>query len=100
MTCAKVRVFAILLTTDGKTYTGSNDVLDRQLVCPREPGEDYAKCLSICRQPGHAEMVAITQAINRGSPIRHGKIFVFGNTPCTGCMEAMTKHQITWTSIP
>ena len=100
MTCAKVRVFACLLTTDGKTYAGSNDCLSRQLVCPREPGDDYAKCVSVCRQPGHAEVMAIKRALDAGSPIRKGKMFIFGNTPCVGCMELMHKHAITHESIP
>ena len=100
MTCAKVRVFAIILTSDGKMYTGSNDCLDRQLVCPREPGSDYSLCVSVCRQPGHAEVMAITKARNNGSPIRHGKLFVFGNTPCVGCMELMTQNAISWEAIP
>lgn len=100
MTCAKVRVFACFLTEDGSTYTGSNDVLAPQLVCPRDPGDDYTKCVSICRQPGHAEVVAITKAINNGSPIRKGRMYVFGNTPCVGCRELMDRNEITYESIP
>jgi hypothetical protein len=52
-------------------YVGENVCLNPQPVCPREPGEGYAKCKSICRQVGHAEELAIEAAGEdaRGSTI-------------------------------
>ena len=60
--CAKLRVSCTLLTSSGVRFTGTNDCANPQPVCPREPGEGYEKCISICQQEGHAERVAIKRA--------------------------------------
>lgn len=42
----------------------TNACLNPQPVCPREAGEGYDKCTSVCEQPGHAEVDAIRQALD------------------------------------
>lgn len=63
MTCAKKQVGCTILSADGRRmYHGTNDCANPQPVCPREPGEGYAKCKSICQQAGHAEEIALELA--------------------------------------
>lgn len=55
--CAKQRVRCEVVLPDGRKFTGENWCMSPQRVCPREPGEGYEKCKSICQQIGHAEQV-------------------------------------------
>ena len=43
MTCAKAKV-RCLIVKGGRIFEGTNDCLNPQTTCPREPGEDYTKC--------------------------------------------------------
>jgi deoxycytidylate deaminase len=69
--CAKRRTQAVLTTVTGEKFVGENVCLNPQPVCPREEGEGYEKCKSICQQLGHAEEQAIQAAGDkaRGSTI-------------------------------
>ena len=60
--CAKKRVACTIVAADGQRYVGTNDCVTPQSVCPRLPGEGYEKCASVCRQPGHAEVMALEAA--------------------------------------
>lgn len=62
MTCAKKVVRCVIVTKEGKAYFGENNCLNPQEKCPREPGEGYEKCTSICQQTGHAEINALKRA--------------------------------------
>lgn len=62
MTCAKKVVRCVIVAENGKAYIGENWCSNPQEVCPREPGEGYEKCQSICKQSGHAEINAIKAA--------------------------------------
>ncbi len=62
MTCAKVVVTCTIIAATGERFVGRNDCANPQPVCPRLPGEDYRKCIAICRQAGHAEEVAVKLA--------------------------------------
>lgn len=62
MTCAKKIVECWIVMPSGGYFYGRNDCNTPQASCPRAPGEDYAKCISICNQPGHAEEMAIKAA--------------------------------------
>lgn len=86
MTCAKRQVKAVLVGYSGRTYTGTNDCANPQDVCPREPGEDYEKCRSVCGQVGHAEIDALLQA---GPDARGGIMRVDHTYACDECIEAM-----------
>lgn len=61
MTCAKLVVTCTIITPDGYRAVGRNDCANPQPVCPREPGEGYEKCVTVCKQAGHAEVVALRQ---------------------------------------
>ena len=67
MTCAKRSVMCELYPPPGQgtgiIATGENNCLNPQPTCPRLPGEGYEKCQSICHQTGHAEEMAIAEAL-------------------------------------
>ena len=87
MTCAKRRVTAILVGASGQHYIGMNACTIPQAVCPRDPGEGYEKCKSVCRQKGHAETMALQQA---GDDARGGTITIVGHEyVCEDCVEAL-----------
>ena len=87
MTCAKKRVVAVLVGRSGRVYIGDNRVEQPQDACPREAGDGYEKCLSVCAQPGHAEIVALQKA---GDDARGGEIVVIGHDYiCEGCTHAL-----------
>jgi deoxycytidylate deaminase len=97
MTCAKAQVSCTIISANGVEYTGTNACRNPQEVCPRAPGEDYAKCSSICDQIGHAEIVALNLA---GHAARGGKAIVRGNTyACRPCQEALYAAGIEWISV-
>ena len=61
-----------------------------QSTCPREPGEDYTKCVTICQQRGHAETNAIMLARTAGIYIRGGRANVSGHYwICEPCGRAL-----------
>ena len=85
--CAKARVFCTLTMPDGEEITGENWCANPQLACPRAPGEDYTKCSTICRQEGHAEVVAVRLA---GGKARGATAVLRGHTyACMACQHVM-----------
>ena len=96
MTCAKKVVTAVLSTSDGRQYTGTNSCDHPVIDCPRIKGEGYAKCKYICRQPCHAEIDAMRQAYLNGSPLKRGKMIVSHHRVCDDCQQAMTEAEIDW----
>lgn len=63
--CVKRTVVATIVTRQGKRYAGSNACENAQTVCPRASmptGVGYELCKSVCRQPGHAEAMALVAA--------------------------------------
>lgn len=86
MTCAKRRVLAVVYARDGRSYTGTNDCANPQPACPREPGEGYAKCSTVCGQHGHAEAMALRAA---GDQARGATMKLWGiGWHCRACQEA------------
>ena len=61
--CAKRHVEATLVTAAGRMYTGTNACETPQTRCPREPGEGYEKCKTVCNQGAHAEIDALVAAV-------------------------------------
>lgn len=57
--CAKTRVRCTIVQPTGERIVGENFCANAQPVCPREPGEGYEKCRTVCAQLGHAEVVAV-----------------------------------------
>lgn len=85
--CAKTTVTCTLIACDGRHYIGTNYCKNAQSVCPRAPGEGYEKCVSICNQAGHAEIVALGRA---GQSAKGARAYVLGHTyACRECQEAL-----------
>lgn len=78
MTCAKRHVTCRLVLKCGSVILASNYCEEPQHTCPRAPGEGYAKCDRVCRQPGHAEVNAVTMARRRGLDTRGGILYLSG----------------------
>ena len=87
MTCAKTVVTCVLVTPDGEHITGSNWCENPQAKCPREVGEGYEKCKSICGQGNHAEKDALLKA---GDRAKGSRAYLNGHTyACQPCQEAL-----------
>lgn len=90
--CAKRHVVAVVIGKSGRHYVGHNLCLNPQFNCPREIGEDYEKCKSICNQPHHAEPMAILEA---GEDAKGGSIIVLNHERiCDNCKEAIKEAGI------
>lgn len=96
MTCAKVVVTAELHLLDGSVWLGSNHCEKPQSVCPRAADEGYYKCKSICEQPFHAEVDAMTTAERYGHQLEGGKMIVYHKRVCESCEAAMALCGVTW----
>lgn len=95
MTCAKRRVAAYIMHEDRIVAAGTNRCRNPQPVCPRDKGEGYEKCRTVCDQPGHAETMAIWNASERGIDLNapdHGlRMVVVGHhRACDMCGSAMS----------
>ena len=90
--CAKKEVTAVLITKDGgdpSFFIARNLCSNGQEVCPREEGEDYTKCKTICKQEGHAEVVVLKKAKKRAI---NSIIVLMGHDHCCeDCIDAMKK---------
>jgi len=85
--CAKLHVKCTLVTPYGHAFVGTNYCENPQPVCPREPGEGYEKCKSICQQVGHAEEVALMEA---GERAKGSRAYVEYHTHvCRNCQEVL-----------
>lgn len=85
MTCARRVVKATLIAADGRRFIGWNYCENPQPVCPRLPGEGYGPCVTVCRQPAHAEVVALDLA---GDAARGATVYVEGHTyACGACLD-------------
>lgn len=84
--CAKARVQALLTGRSGRVYAGENVCLNPQPVCPREEGEGYDKCKTVCQQLHHAEIQAVLAA---GEDAWGGSIRVGYKYCCAECTRAL-----------
>lgn len=89
--CAKRRVQAVLIATDGSIFLGENTCLYPQAVCPRAPGEGYAKCKSICGQAFHAEVDAL---FNAGFKAYGSRMIVSHTHACEHCLKCMNAAEV------
>lgn len=89
VTCAKQVVKATIIALDGREFTGFNDVLNPQMVCPRgdmPSNVGYHLCRDVCQQPGHAEVMAIAAA---GEHARGATLILEGHKAvCPACLIA------------
>ena len=95
--CAKRKVVCILVTVNGEWIKGENDCANPQPVCPREEGEDYTKCQTICRQGAHAEVDAVRRA---GDKAIGAKAYLINHTyACRDCQETLFKAGVSSLSL-
>ena len=88
MTCAKRHVSCrIYDAADMLIASGSNRCRNPQEACPREPGEGYANCVTVCNQLGHAEEVALFNAA--GYDLRGGRAVITHERVCDECRNAL-----------
>jgi hypothetical protein len=91
--CAKTRVRCTVVGRDGSRFVGENICANPQAACPRAPGEDYAKCRTVCVQIGHAEVVAAIRADYRAAG---GVAYLEGHTyACDSCKAALALVGVT-----
>lgn len=96
MTCAKLEVRCTLVTANGEYVVGTNACANPQPACPREPGEGYEKCTTICHQAGHAEEVALARLLKTGATAEGAHAYVEGHThACRACQEQLYAAGIT-----
>lgn len=87
MTCAKKKVTCVIFTPNGESFVGTNDCSNPQDTCPRNPGEGYDKCKSICEQEGHAEIMALKAA---GANANRAVAHLYGiEYYCPACQKAL-----------
>lgn len=91
MTCAKQPVHCAIFDAEGRLLTvGSNHCTRPQDVCPRAPGEDYGKCMTVCQQEGHAEIQALRHASLHQLDMRGGEAVISGHYhACEPCARAL-----------
>lgn len=89
MTCAKQLTLAIVVKGI-KFWTGSNYCLEPQEKCPREgveTGVGYHLCTDVCKQTGHAEVMACAAA---GDEAEGADLYLIGHTYCCeNCLRVM-----------
>lgn len=86
--CAKKMVKCVIVPTrGGEAVVGENWCANPQTECPREEGEGYEKCKTICGQMYHAEEDAIRLA---GANAVGARAYLYGHTYyCRNCQEAL-----------
>jgi deoxycytidylate deaminase len=79
-----------LLRTSHHVFIGENWCMNPQEECPREKGEGYEKCKTICKQQNHAEEDALAQAKHKGVDVTDWCSHLFGHEYyCRSCQEAL-----------
>jgi deoxycytidylate deaminase len=87
----------MIVSESGDVVTGENYCRDAQQSCPREEGEGYEKCRSICQQVGHAEEVALVRAKHAGMALEGARAVLIGHEyACTDCQKQLYDAGIRW----
>jgi len=87
MTCAKKIIKCTIITPEGELFTGENACGAPQPACPRNEDEGYEKCSTTCKQPGHAEIMALRKA---GELARGATAHLTGTyNCCKACARAL-----------
>ena len=95
MSCAKQTVMCHIKLPDGRIFGGQNICLNPQTECPREDGEGYDKCKTICVQLGHAEEEAIRAALSKGVDLKGATAIITGHTRvCDSCRALLNHYDI------
>ena len=91
----------------GAVVVKNNTILGRgantgqwQPLCPRyekgcKTGEGYELCKTICKQTGHAEIIAIQDALKKNHTIKNAQLYLFGHWwCCENCWTTILEHNI------
>lgn len=98
--CAKKIVTCDIVTLDGDVYTGVNLCRNPQKICPREENEGYSKCTFVCKQLGHAEIVALANAISHKANVKGATAVIKGiGWSCRNCQEELYSAGIKYITI-
>ena len=86
--CAKAVVRCTIANREtGQMFFGENDCANPQPVCPRVGNEDYLKCKVICKQSGHAEIMALQEA---GEHAKGAEVYIEGiDYVCKDCQKRL-----------
>ena len=91
--CAKTVVTCTIVSLEGDEFVGTNACNNAQPDCPRDPGEGYEKCETICEQQGHAEIQALREA---GDKAEGAYALLEGHTyACDDCKAALKAAGVT-----
>lgn len=92
MTCAKRTVVCVIIDKAGLVSSGSNMCSIPQSTCPREEGEGYEKCTSICDQACHAEIDALGLARLMNRNLTGATAYICGHDHvCEDCEKALAE---------
>lgn len=84
--CAKQTTRTTLVNGE-KLYVGENWCRNPQKICPRNHGEGYEKCKTICDQVGHSEEVAVMLA---GENAKGATAYLEGHSYyCMNCQHVL-----------
>lgn len=98
--CAKKVVTCDIITLEGATYKGMNICYNPQETCPIVGNEGYEKCKSVCLQPYHAEMWALSVALHDGANVKGATAVIRGiGYSCRNCQEELYRAGIKYITI-
>lgn len=95
--CKKQTTYAVIYKDKQVVGTGTNQISADIDICPRDEagcvsGEGYHMCKEVCKQAGHAEVMACKDA---GKKALGGTLYLMGHTYCCdNCIEVMADHGI------
>lgn len=95
--CKKQTTYAVIYKDGFVVGTGTNEIYADVEECPRDlqgcvSGEGYHLCTEVCKQKGHAEVMACKAA---GKAALGGTLYLMGHTYCCdNCIEVMADHGI------
>jgi len=99
--CVKRPVSAVVTLKDGRVLIGGNFCTNQQPTCPRQPGEGYEKCYTVCGQIGHAEQVAVRLIIRELAQTSSSyasqitSVDVYGHHgPCDACKRMLAAFNL------
>jgi len=96
--CKKQTTYAVIYKDKQIVGIGSNEISADIEICPRDEagcvsGEGYEMCTDVCKQAGHAEVMACKDA---GGLADGGTLYLMGHAYCCNdCLLVMVKHGIT-----
>ncbi len=100
--CVKQPTAAIIVKFDQLLGKGTNAGIKIDGECPRvtegyKTGEGYGLCKSACKQEGHAEIMAIKDAVNNGftNELKGASIYLDGHWwICENCWKEIIQYGI------